>query len=547
MSSSSAFVPPGAFIKRLMDLGLKRHRPVEERRDSSLEIHYLDLTPLKLRAGYFTPFVLSSRLSSREVVPTEKIEEKLSPVLAEVSRFAASVSDSFTVFVAGGLIPQQHEEVRKEMERSHLAILDQRDIQALANATGKPAQLKCLVAGLIRSLGREVLSPYMPGKPALGGRFFGRSGQLKTVLSKKGGGNFTIVGNRRIGKTSLLKEIKSQLLTHSTIKASELYGSTFNSTIDVLQKLLTDLFESSQRALKIMEEVDFPQNVPRQIQSLAEKRGVAVFFDELDHVLEFDRRQGYQLIHILRNTFEHENCRIFFAGFRKVMAAMERDTTPLFNFTSRIELARLSREETSEMVTRPLSLLGCDVSQDLVAAIFRETDGQPELIQLFCSAILRCAEREQRVPDPVSLLEIVFGSDAFEQKVLGTFMANANHIEQLVVYMLIRRAGRSNIAGYEFSYADIGRLLSEAGLYNIGMNEIYALTKNLKTAGTIAELPGAKGKYRFTIPQLARYCVSMDIDYLIESALVKIDRSVDTIWDESEEEQVSSPALGLEI
>jgi hypothetical protein len=531
-----------------MDLGFKRHRPVDESWDG-LEIHFLDLTSLKLRAGYFVPFIVSRRLSSREVVPPEKFEEKLSPVLVEISRFTASIADSFTVFVAGGWIPKQHEEVRKEMERSHLVILDQRDIQAVVNAVGRSAQLKSLVSGLVYSLGREALSPYLPGRPARGGRFFGRSDKLKTVLSRKGsGGNFTIVGNRRIGKTSLLKEVKSQLrLTNSKILSAELYGSKCNSTIDVLYSLLAEL--DPRNATKVMAEIDFPQNFPRHIHSLAEKRGVevAVFIDELDRILEFDEKQGYQLLHLLRNTFEHENCRIIFAGFRKAMDAMDRDDTPLFNFTHRIELTRLSREETNEMVARPLALLGLDVSQDMVASIFRETDGQPELIQVFGSAILRFAEEQQRVPDPTSLLEIVFRNDIFEQKVLATFIANANNIEQLVVYLLIRRAGRSNIAGYEFSHADIGSLLSAAGLHNVGTKEIYALTKNLTTGGIIARVTGAAWKYRFTIPQLARYCVGMDIDYLIESTLGKLDRSVDVIWDESDEERISDSAPDLEV
>ena len=50
-----------------------------------------------------------------------------------------------------------------------------------------------------------------PGRPASGGRLFGRSKVLNEIVSGKTVRNYTIVRNRRICKTSLLHEVRASV------------------------------------------------------------------------------------------------------------------------------------------------------------------------------------------------------------------------------------------------------------------------------------------------------------------------------------------------
>jgi hypothetical protein len=132
-----------------------------------------------------------------------------------------------------------------------------------------------------------------------------------------------------------------------------------------------------------------------------ERTRVAAFIDELDHILDFDRLQEFELMHTLRATFDHHNCRLFFAGFRRTMEARRDINHPLFNFTHEVALEALSADETIEMVTEPLEALGAPVGKtDLPATIYRETAGHPELIQFYCEELLTLQTMLGRLPTP---------------------------------------------------------------------------------------------------------------------------------------------------
>ena len=118
-----------------------------------------------------------------------------------------------------------------------------------------------------------------------------------------------------------------------------------------------------------------------------QNQDVALFIDEVDSILEFDEAQNYELLELLRASFQHERCRVFFTGFRRVMEAIRNLGTPLYNFTipsgDRTQPVRDARH-----IIGPMSRLGIDVSADLPAAILQETGGHPELIQMFCSEVV---------------------------------------------------------------------------------------------------------------------------------------------------------------
>lgn len=510
--SYPAFHPPGAFITHLAKCGFKRYGVVTTTED--FEIHNLDLTSLNLDVGILTPFVISKRLSGYKTVNSEQFTK----VLPDLLRWAQSQQRKFIVLAVGGKLTMIEKQVIEDAGASGIAVMDRPTIEGVLETNDHEVRAKLLSEALVRYLGREALSPYVSGRPAIGGRFFGRSSLMKRIVP--GAGNLTFVGNRRIGKTSLLREVKERLKLNN-VRTGEVYGGTCSSTEDVVYKVLTSLGQLRD-AEKCLQR---PKLFASFVHGLVEKdnKPLAVFIDEMDRILEFDAKQGWAVLHLLRETFEgHSACRLFCAGFRKVMEASQLITCPAYNFTQLNELPLFTRQETFEMIIKPLERMGIAVKNtDLPEAIYNETSGHPELIQIHCAAIIRFMEEHNRVPNASELLSGLFDTGEYKLKVLGT-LANTNPHEELLCYLLMRDAERvAPTANYRFEPHDVNGVLAGVGM-DLSARDVAAIITNLKVSGIISLVPGATEQYRFSAPRLVDYCLALNLNHCIEQAMERV-------------------------
>ena len=511
-SPDKEYLPPTHLTKHLLDFGFQKRRSVERKGD--LEIEFLDLTPLKLNVGHFTPFIVARSLSGHKTISADLLD----PVLAEIQSFAKQQDTYFYVLVLGGKLAYDKKKRASNISDRKIAVVDLNGLREIYAATDHEGTHKALARALVAFLGRNKLSPYQPRQLATGGRFFGRKETLRTALSSDNGHNVSFAGNRRIGKTSLLQEIKRQIVRDdASVRIAEVYGNTCHDTFSLLYKILFDL-KPETAAKPLMDPNILVERFPSLVHDVpkTENRNVAVFIDELDHILEFDERQNYEAMEILRSTFQHDRCRVFCAGFRRTMDATLRDNHPLRNFTHPHRLTGLKLSETVDMVTRPLAHLGIDVPADMAAAIEGETAGHPELIQICCDEIIRYYEETNRVPSIKELLVSVFDSDIFKQSVLGAFLTNFNPYEQLSCYLLFRRAGK-DFDRYEFNVAEIDEELKSINR-KLPFRAVNTLLNNLQVGGAISPIRGST-RYRFSVPQLGRYCVDLNLDFCISKAI----------------------------
>lgn len=517
---------PGAFITQLMKSGFKRHGPVTS--DEDFETHHLDLTSLKLDVGVLAPFLIPKKLAGHSIIKAEQLSE----ILPDLDKATRSLQKKLAVLTVGGKLMRLDKQVMDDLGVLGVAIIDRSTIDAVAATDDWAARAKIISTVLVQFLGREILSPYVSGRPAVGGRFFGRSSTVKDMLSSPG--SFTIVGNRRIGKTSLLKEIRERLKLQN-VRTGEIYGATCSSTQDVVYKLLKSL-DRFRDAEHILTEPQRARNLASYVQRIsdAEKRSVVVFIDEFDRILEFDEKQDYEVLNLLRETFEgHQSCRVFIAGFRKTIEVKMNLKTPYFNFTTSVPLPLFKTEETFEMVTRPLHRLGIEVEgTDLPAAIYQETGGHPELIQIHCRTILQYFQKHKSVPTGAQLLTEVFNTEEYRQKVLGAFLSNTNSHEALLCYLLFADAEKTeHPSEYEFESRDVKRVFDSVDI-KFFIPEITAIITNLKHSGIISQVGGVVNKYRFSAPQLVNYCVGLDLDFCIEATRERLKLEGQTLWHE---------------
>jgi hypothetical protein len=507
------FRPPGAFITHLLDeRGLRRtKREVTE----SLEIHFLDLTPLKLNLGYFVPFVIVKELSAHRSISRDALAQLL-PILSEHVRIRGY---QFVILVVGGVLSENSPEMRRRYGANSIAIVTRPDIENIVEQQDNNLAWTALAKPLVAYLGSKMLSPYQSGKPASGGRFFGRATALATVLAGRTlGGNFTIIGTRRIGKTSLQHEIRARLERDIVrLRTAVIHGNNIHSSFAFGRELLSQLRPELEKRLDA--DPSLIEGLPVHIWAIPDKldHDVAVFVDELDHILEFDAKQGYKLLNLLRATFEHPRCRIVFAGFRSVMEAEVRLDSPLYNFTDSIRLTSLSRSECLEMIRGPLTRLGINIAAGVPEVIMEETSGHPELIQMFCAKVVELNEGRTSPPSASELVEAVSVDEMFRAKVYRTFLMNTNPLEKLLCYCLILSSGReNNAAETEFTLQDCDRALADLGYTFLPIASLESLTENLRVGGVIRFVAGRRTRtMKFAVPRLVEYCLAEDVNYTI--------------------------------
>ena len=516
------FKPPSAFVGYLIDNGFPRHRPVEQRQN--IAIHYLDLSSLRILAGPFTPFVILNTLPARPALAASELEA----VSDEVLQLRTSLGGEFVVLLVGSRIDAIPVRLMTRLRARGVVILDAADFETIEALSDEPdARDRRLVEGLIRFLGRAALSPYEHGQPAFGERFFGRKEEITKALHARGVA--TLAGCRRIGKTSMLREISRRLRSEfgERLRTADIDATEYTSPSYVLSTIIEQLFAGQPDVERIATDPDLerkfstfvrmlPDRVPRENPRLE----IAVFIDEFDHLLELDSASGYRILKILRSAFQgRPHCRLFLAGFRRVIKELSNATSELHNFGKPIELEGLSRVDATTMIQKPLRMLGVDVGPEHVSLIYQETKGRPELIQLFCGELVSEAEASGELLTTEELMARVVSSSAFRAKISGTFFSNATPLEQLLSYLLVARWERSRmpIEEFEFGVADADYLLMQSHV-ELDVMQIDQLLGNLRLLSVIERVPGAV-RYRLAVPAFANYLLAQDIKYLIRKTL----------------------------
>ena len=360
----------------------------------------------------------------------------------------------------------------------------------------------------------SLLTPYETSKPVTGSRFFGREFETRRIL-QGADSNFAIMGIRRIGKTSLMREIERQLKEQAQERGDEDAGqriifmdcSAISSPAHFMQEVVRKL---RPQELTRLSSKQFPIYFPDFLGRMAQRYGgpLVFFLDEFDKVLTWHDEDD-SLLNALRASSNQGQSRYVVGGFREVMRAFSNLDSPLYNFARPVRLKEFSREQTAAMVLGPLEKLGVRFERpnDVVDRIFDETAGQPNLIQFYCSILVdRLGQGGTRTISTASLFD-VYGNEDFRAFVLSTFMDNTTHLEKAMVFALITD-GQSE---RPFGVQAIDKLLEQRGL-EVPLSDLDHACRNLELAGTFT----SRGPlYRFATPMFPHMLrENYDVAYL---------------------------------
>jgi hypothetical protein len=328
------------------------------------------------------------------------------------------------------------------------------------------------------------LAPYETVAPVTGSRFFGREDEKKRIL-KSPDTNFVLLGIRRIGKTSLLREIEHILRTGSEDQAPGrilyLDCSDFSGTEDYVREVVRKLNPIELPRLHLQRYAFF---FPDFLERMTRKyRGKLVFLlDEIDNLLLL-QRGSWDLLAMLRASANKGACQYVIAGFREAFREQTDLDSPFYKFAQEIPLSEFSRAQARDLIVDPMQNLGVRFlhQDEVIGQIYDETAGHPNLLQYYCMILLRQLDRSgEREIGPRSLLNIYL-DEGLRTHMISTFLENTTKREQALVYALMADLGEDN-SSRTFPQAYIDASLRKRNL-RFTFDEIESACNALRLAG----------------------------------------------------------------
>lgn len=306
-----------------------------------------------------------------------------------------------------------------------------------------------------------LLNPYIAGVPVTEkSMFFGRADAFKWIEQSLAGKFVTPVlvihGQRRVGKTSVLKQIPNWLSKRYLQIFIDMHGRT-QVTLD---RFLWWLARDIARAIRQESGIDLP--IPEQkafsddpdyfhliflptIQRKIEDRIILFTFDEFDSLEQPDVREklAKYLISYLRELFGVPNIAFIFSigSSGHKLENMRDSYTEFFKTALYKKITFLSPEDCYQLITKPVEGI-LNFAPESVKRIFQITSGQPYFTQLICHELFshcqKTGDLEISLEDVENILDDVVERGTVNLKFTWD---DAQHLERWVMTCLSSAQG----------------------------------------------------------------------------------------------------------
>ena len=228
-------------------------------------------------------------------------------------------------------------------------------------------------------------NPFVYSKPVKNEEFHNRKEELTAAIDfMKSMQSFSVIGERRIGKTSFLMHLLSkEVLEEHGIGSGEyiavyfdmssLHDVTKNTFIKALAERIEEMMGFESQSTDIFEDIK------ALVEKLASGNMNLVFaFDEfelIEPVLE-------DISHWLKSILQNENVMAITATQETLGELNPKSAASLFNLFSNLTLGLFSRRETENMIKNVFQSGGRGLEDEKVSLLADLSGGNPFLIQL---------------------------------------------------------------------------------------------------------------------------------------------------------------------
>lgn len=276
----------------------------------------------------------------------------------------------------------------------------------------------------------EIVNPYIAGAPVTEQRmFFGREDIFQWIENSIAG-QFTdhilvVHGQRRVGKTSVLKQLGNRLPKRFIPVFFDLQGRTHTTLDHFLWWLARETVRvlKQERGIEVRapEKDEFARD-PEYFENVflaglgptLGDNSLLYTFDEFDNLEESDVKEelARPLTDYLRRLMGRGEMNFIFSigSSGRKLENMQAAYTEFFKTALYKKISFLSKEQTHGLVTRPVEGV-LEYERAAVERIYRITSGHPYFTQLTCHELFaRCQSTQQRkiaVADVESVLDDV--------------------------------------------------------------------------------------------------------------------------------------------
>ena len=333
------------------------------------ELFTVDLSAWKLRLSNYTPVIWVKHTDLDNIPPQEMIQS-LTDVLRE-RNWGRQIA---LVLVDGSSYTLLRHRTSPIRNLVFVGAEEQKNVIASRRPSG---ELRDIISAQVPV---SNLSPYETRAPVTGSRFFGRDTEVARIISNPDT-NHTILGIRRIGKTSLLREVERILKEHEDpAHVVYLECSDLLSTDDYIREVVRKLNPRELPRVHMQKYVFFfPDFLERMSRMLKSK--LIFLLDEVDNLVMM-QRGDWELFRMLRASANKGACQYIMAGFREAMKEQYLLDLPFYNFGQEIRLSEFTRQQAHELISVPMENLRVHFKnkEEVISRIYDETAGQPNLI-----------------------------------------------------------------------------------------------------------------------------------------------------------------------
>jgi hypothetical protein len=349
---------------------------------------------------------------------------------------------------------------------------------------------------ILGKLSLNKISPYKTEGPARA-TFYGRAEIINKIVCSKER-SFSIVGARKIGKSSLLLKLKDEP-PPNTVYIFMNIDPEFSNVQDYSSFLKSLEIEIKRFFGKDVYFEGDISRIPEIIRKLSESGQRIIFMlDEIDALVEFDKRFDYKLLKIFRTMSQHNYCQFIFAGFKSLYHQKRNIQNPLYNFCEEILLTPLDRNAALDLVTKPMKSIGINYKNaDDRDLILLNTSCHPNLIQFLCKHLIEKVEKHQHVNDKrtIYIRDIEDLNDlTYEEYIIDQvymFFSDLTDINKLIILLLTSQSTRT------FSIDQVKQRLETEGL-KLPLNDIH---KNMREmVMRFIFLDQGRDRYSFALP-----------------------------------------------
>ena len=342
--------------------------------------------------------------------------------------------------------------------------------------------------------------------------FVGRAKIINDILLGAQNG-YAVAGGRRIGKTSLLLKIQSEIKkgNYSRKKYHPLYidcsnFSTFQALVnDISRRLFPHYYDDGKKSRYLW---TFDKILGRK--KGLEGKTLLLLLDEMDPLVKKAKEKDEDtnsFFNSLRSESNKDKLRLVITGFRRISDMIKDIDHPFYNVCEGISLGVLSQDEVRQLVTRPLVRIGIKLEPEdkIVSRIYGFTSGHPSVVQFIAKQLFRKREGD-KITD--NSMEKVFKDKVLIEFMLDNFVMNTSPLERLISLLVIKEKS--------FDMETLQKIIDQEGIkLDDSSREIYKILRNLTFNNIMVH---EQGVYRF-ITSVMQFIIRERFysPYLIES------------------------------